>query len=368
MFVNKLKLYQFRNLKDQEINFSNRLNLIHGDNGEGKTNLLESLYILSLTKSFRLAKSQDFICLGKEESSIFADIEDSISSKNIGISFYKNQNKKIFVNHIEEKSVGNFIKNLVCICFNPIDILMIKSGAEDRRKFLDKHVSDYNASYLVNLLQYKKALKNKNILLKSAVSKEKILPWNKIMADNAFIIQKERVKFLKELEIESKKIYSQIAPKDGELNLGLKNNFLGIETKEELFSRYNNYINQELMFKKSMVGIHKDDLLIFLGNKESRKYASQGQARSIVLALKLGVIKVLESKLGESPVVLLDDVDSELDDTRREMLFSMIFNQKTQVFISAVNNHILSFCGNYSERVKTFTIKHGMILEKEMGK
>ncbi len=365
MFVNKLKLYQFRNLKDQEVNFSKKINLIYGDNGEGKTNLLESIYILSLTKSFRATKSDDLISCSQNEASVFADIEDMISTKNIGISFFKNQSKKIFVNHNEEKSISNFIKNLVCVCFNPIDILMVKSSAEDRRKFLDKHVSDYNPIYLNYLLHYKRALKNKNILLKVGASRDKILPWNKILSDNAFFIQSERIKFLKLLNEQAKEFYSQIAPDDSELSISLKNNFINETSKEGLYERYNRYIDQEIMFKKTLVGVHKDDLLIFLGNKDSKKYASQGQTRSIVLALKLGVIKVLEKTLGEYPVVLLDDVDSELDDKRREMLFSNIFYQKSQIFISAVNTNILKFCKDSLKDIKVFNIKHGTLLEQK---
>ena len=362
MIVDKLYLYQFRNLKNQDINFSNRLNLIYGNNGEGKTNLLEALYLLSITKSFRQAKSEDYISFQEREASVFADIQDLNGSKNIGLSFYKNQNKKIFVNHKEEKSISEFIKNLVCICFTPNDILMIRGASELRRKFLDKHISDYEPIYLNYLLQYKKALKNKTILLHRGATQNEILPWNKILADSGFFIQQKRLEFLLKLEEKAQDIYSQIAPKDDKLNLVLKNNFQNEISKESLLAKYNNYIPQELVLRKSLVGIHRDDLLVFLGDKDSKKYASQGQARSIVLSLKLGVLKLLEDKLKESPIVLLDDVDSELDDTRREMLITNIFEHTEQVFISGVNKNILDFLKN-KEIIKIFNLSCGKVCE-----
>ena len=119
MIVDKLFLYQFRNLKNQDIKFSNRLNLIYGNNGEGKTNLLEAIYLLSITKSFRQSNREDFISFQEREASVFADIKDNVSLKNIGISFFRDQGKKLFINHNEEKSLSNFIKNLICICFTP---------------------------------------------------------------------------------------------------------------------------------------------------------------------------------------------------------------------------------------------------------
>lgn len=362
MIVDKLFLYQFRNLKNQDIKFSNRLNLIYGNNGEGKTNLLEAIYLLSITKSFRQSNREDFISFQEREASVFADIKDNVSLKNIGISFFRDQGKKLFINHNEEKSLSNFIKNLICICFTPNDLLMIRGASELRRKFLDKHISDYEPIYLNYLLQYKKALKNKTILLHQGASKEQILPWNRILADCGFFIQQKRIEFLQKLEEYAKEIYSQIAPNDDSLNLVLKNNFQNEVSKEALLIKYNNYLSQEIMFKKSLVGIHRDDLLVFLGDKDSKKYASQGQARSIVLSLKLGVLKLLENKLNESLVVLLDDMDSELDDSRREMLITSIFEKTEQVFISGVNKNILDFLKN-NEIIKVFNLTCGKVCE-----
>lgn len=363
MIVDKLYLYQFRNLKNQDIKFKDRLNLIYGNNGEGKTNLLEAIYLLSITKSFRQSRSEDFVSFKEQEASIFADISDNAGQKNIGISFFRNQGKKIFVNHNEEKSISNFIKNLVCICFSPSDILMIKGQVELRRRFLDKHISDYEPLYLVHLLQYKKALKNKMALLQTGASKEQIITWNKILAEHGFYIQQKRLEFLQKLEDKTKSIYKDIAPNDEELNLVLKNNFQNEVSKENLFEKYTSYLSQEMMLKKVMVGVHRDDLLIFLGNKDSKKYASQGQARSIVLSLKLGVLKLLEEKLNDEPIILLDDVDSELDDARREMLITTIFKQIGQVFISGVNKNILNFLTK-KEDVEIFNISCGKVMSE----
>ncbi|MGI6680291.1 MAG: DNA replication/repair protein RecF [Bdellovibrionota bacterium] len=362
MIVDKLYLYQFRNLKDQNINFSNKINLIYGNNGEGKTNLLEALYILSITKSFRPAKTEDFISFPNNEASVFADIKDGDITKNIGVSFFRNQGRKLFIEHQEEKSLNNFIRNLICISFSPNDLLMVRGASELRRRFLDKHISDYEPLYLNYLLQYKKALRNKIILIKQGASQKEVIPWNKILAECGFFIQQKRVEFLRNLEDKAKDIYSTIAPHDGKLNLVLKNNFKNEVSKEGLFNRYNSYLRQELMFKRVLVGVHRDDLLMFLGDRESKKYSSQGQVRSIVLSLKLGVLKLLEEVLKESPIVLLDDVDSELDDKRREMLVATIFNQTEQVFISGVNKNILDFL-EQKDISKVFHISCGKLTE-----
>lgn len=362
MFVEKLKLYQFRNLKNQEIDFSNNLNLIYGDNGEGKTNLLEAIYILSLTKSFRTSVLQDYISFQNQEASIFADIKDDDGeTKNIGVSFFSDKAKKTFINHKEEVSLSNFIKNLICISFNPTDILMVKQGSFERRRFLDKHISNFNQNYLQKLIEYKKALKNKTILLRQGTSEKQIIPWNKIMADCAYDILQERISFLKELEEKAKKIYQKLAPLDGELKVYLKNTPVGIKNKESLFEKYNTYINQEIITKKPQIGIHKDDVAIFLENKEAKKYASQGQSRSIVLSLKLGVLDLIKEKTQKSPIVLLDDVDSELDDNRRNMLFSMVLDQDEQIFISATNKDFLSFYEKSKKDYNIYKIKEGLI-------
>ena len=310
MFVEKLKLYQFRNLKNQEIDFSNNLNLIYGDNGEGKTNLLEAIYILSLTKSFRTSVLQDYISFQNQEASVFADIKDDEGeTKNIGVSFFSDKAKKTFINHKEEASLSNFIKNLICISFNPTDILMVKQGSFERRRFLDKHISNFNQNYLQKLIEYKKALRNKTILLRQGMSEKQIIPWNKIMAEAAFDIQQERKFFLKDLEERASKIYAKLAPQDGKLKIYLKNAPVDIKNKEALFEKYNLFLNNEISTRKPQVGAHKDDVAIFLENKEAKKYASQGQSRSIVLSLKLGVLDLIKEKTNQSPVVLFDFVN-----------------------------------------------------------
>ena len=334
MILSDLSLYQYRNISDTKLRFSTGLNLFIGKNGQGKTNLVEAIHLLSTTKSFRTSRSRELIGWEKDNASIFGTVEDVTGSFSAGIIFEKDK-KKMLVNDTEEKA-SHFISKFVTITFSPSDIEIIKGDPIVRRQFLDKHCADAYPSIISNLLQYNRALKNKVILLRTGTTPENLEPWNHLLATHAAAITQVRKDFLKALTEYAEKQHTYFAGVDGALQVTLKKNISAIEgdSEEAIFHFFSTHAAKEIEAQKSLYGPHRDDIEITYGGVSGRKFSSQGQAKSLGLSLKLGLIDLIEQQRGEAPVIILDDVDSELDPERLKRLYGRIAEEKHQVFIT----------------------------------
>ena len=349
MFVQTLTTYQLRNLDSQKLVLSSGLNIITGRNGQGKTNIVEALNLLSLGKSFRTSKLSELIAWGKDEASVFAEVVLAESEVRLGVILRKGS-RETLVND-DKTPLVQFVGRLLCVTFSPTDIEVIKGAPQERRRFLDKHLVDLHPGILKNLVSYATALKNKNALLKSGCTdRTKFQPWNRVLAREAALIGATRREFVSRLNEESSRIYSQFAESDGELTTRLKEDIPeGDEAR--IIEVLESEVAREIGMRSSLRGIHKDDLIISIEGKQTRHYASQGQSKSSILALKLGVIELLEKRKGERPVVLLDDVDSELDRVRTSALYGQILKDGRQVFITGteVGNHIRERFSSFRE-------------------
>jgi len=365
VYIENLKLHNFRNLKNQEVSFEPGINLIVGKNGQGKTNLIEAIDFLGTSRSFRTSIVKELINWQEESLSVFASIHQSSGEVKLGISLEKGR-KKAYLNG---ESIGRFqdyLGQLVCVSFSPSDIGLIKEGPQTRRKFIDRHIVDLKPSFIGELLNYNKALKNKNNLLKNGMTRSADLdPWDYILAETGSRIRIERRKFLSMLEIIADKFYQNLSQTDGLLTLvaGEERSIAGAgkpeEEKERLYQQLQESRPQQIRQRQTIVGPHRDNIFIYLGNHDSRVFASQGQSRSLVLCLKLGVIQLLEDKTSDSPVILLDDVDSELDAGRRRAFFSSALQEKDrQVFITTTDTR-----EDYHE-----SFKEHLLLRLEEGK
>lgn len=321
MLVRRLYVQNFRNLAEQELHFSPEINILVGENGHGKTNLVEAIYILSTTKSFRTSKKEELIRWGKDSAVVFGEVErdDSVATLSLEIT----KTKTRFLRNDEE--VKRDLSTLTTVSFFPSDLEIIKGSPCERRRFLDKLIVDLYPESLNLFLTYQRALAQKNRILKSVkVDIEAVHVYNKILTEVGEKISEYRESVSTLLtDFATKELFFLKTPEKS----------LVVEYKPSVFEP--DKAEREVAAKMSLFGAHRDDLSFILDGNDARAYASQGQTRSVLLALKLASIKLIEEKRKTSPIVLLDDVDSELDDRRRTDFFNHLSESKRQIFITS---------------------------------
>jgi DNA replication and repair protein RecF len=338
MHIEWLKLYNFRNLTDGTFRFSPGLNLICGQNGQGKTNLIEAINLLSAGRSFRTQTVAEVVRWGEREGSVFALIKGALTDVELGVAV-TSSGREAFVNGDKVSSLADFVGRLLCVTFSPTDLAIVKGAPQVRRKFLDRHLVDLEPTLMGFLLDYSRALKSKSAVLKRGDADATALePWNVILARAAAPIMRARQTVLRALEERADEYYRTIARHDGRVTLSLETGFAGDDPSvDDIFAQLTAVAGRELRYKAAILGPHRDDFAIAIDGHDARAFASQGQSRSIVLALKLGVIGLLETQRHESPIVLLDDVDSELDQSRCDALFELVYQTKRQVFVTGTD-------------------------------
>ena len=337
MHIQSVSTYNFRNLEDQNTSLHQGVNFIIGQNGQGKTNFIEAISLLSRGRSFRTSKSKELIKSGKKEASVFANINNDSQVFNLGLSI-KNKEREYFLNQDRLPSLKEFISRLLLISFSPDDLSLIKGAPQERRNFLDKHILDIKPSYIEHVFSYQRALKNKANLLNSAatVTARDLSPWNQILSEAAVNIIKERKNIIYDLIPRLTHYYRIFSNEDSSITFNITNKYFSYsDTDRDLYYQtLNNMSEKEIIYKSCLAGVHKDEIEINLNNKNSRFYASQGETRSLVLALKIAVLDEIEEKRQQVPVLLLDDVDSELDLSRRQALGDIIFAKERQIIIT----------------------------------
>ncbi|AHF05670.1 DNA replication/repair protein RecF [Desulfitobacterium metallireducens] len=328
MEIAKLYLQNFRNYKNEKIQFSSGINVLQGQNGQGKTNILEAIYYLLTGKSYRVRKEQELIFWGENAFHIFGDFlayERRLSLE----SHYLDKRKIVKINHVPCKKLSDFVGTINVVFFSPDDLIMVKGGPAERRRFLDLHITQLNSRHVHLLNDYNKVLHQKAALLKSSIQTSKVSNieiWNEQLLDLGSKIIRNRWRFTQIIAKKSKEIYYQLS--SGEEELSINYLALGHQDVEEALHEFpillEEKMKQEIERQMILVGPHRDDLNFQLNGKSARIYASQGQQRSIVLSLKLAELEVIYQEKGEYPLLLLDDVLSELDIFRREYLLEFI--------------------------------------------
>ncbi len=342
MFLRKLNLLHFRNYAQQELSFDARINIIRGNNGQGKTNLLEAIYYLAVSRSFRTNHDQELIhwdSSGFFLKGSFQKGEDFYTVE----SAYQGYGKKfkIKVNGAEVKR-SDFIYQFPVVVFSPDDLLLIKEGPAGRRRFLNLEASRLKSSYYRKLKDYQKVLQQRNRLLKenssSFCKRDLFEPWDRALVSLGSTIIRQRISLLKNLEEQAQLFFEQLAGFKEKLSLNYVSSVNladSPENIEELFwDQLNRARGEELQRGYTLIGPHLDDFLILINNYEAKKYASQGQQRTAVLALKMGEVNLFFQARRESPIVLLDDVFSEFDQERRFQLLNFLRQREGQSFIT----------------------------------
>ncbi len=326
MFVKSLKLKNFRNYEETFVEFSSGINLICGGNGQGKTNLVEALMLSALTKSPRAHSDDDLVKFNENGFFVEAEVE-----RNFGLLKVKtilNENgKHFFVNHNEVKKVSEVFGNLVAVYFSPDDLKIVSESPAERREFMDTDISQLSGSYYSLVQRYSKVLFQRNKLLKTVHNKEilsdQIDVWDEQLASLASLIIRTRKNFISKISKPANQTMKHISKDADELKIsyvGAKGESAE-EIKSELLKSLKFNLDKDMELGYTSIGPHRDDLRFDLNGVDAKNFASQGQQRSIVLALKLAEMQVFEDELGEKPVLVLDDVFSELDSARQKKLY-----------------------------------------------
>ena len=341
MKINSVKLNNFRNYTNAVINFSDGVNFILGKNAQGKTNLLESIYLCAISKSPKTAKEKQMINFDAEYAQVLLNFNTIAGNKNIEI-ILNNSNKKIIkINNIPIIKLTQLIGELNVVYFSPDELKLVKETPEDRRKFLDISISQFDKTYMFDLIRYDKILKQRNCVLKSNISDkskiEQLNIWTPQLILTAEKIIKKRILFVENLKKYSKMIYNSIIvgeKLDISYSFEEKNN---ISIFDDLNNQFNLNLKKELEMQHTLIGPHRDDIIFKINNQDCRYFASQGQQRTVALTLKLALMEIIKEEVKEYPVLLLDDVLSELDNNRQERLLSIVKNYQTIITCADVN-------------------------------
>jgi DNA replication and repair protein RecF len=359
----KLKLGSFRNLKNLELAPGQKFNVFYGNNGQGKTNLLESIYLLATMKSFKQAKNAELIAFGAEFALIKGVVERDRVKREISVLLEK-QGKKAKIDAKLATRLTDFFGNLNVVVFTPEEISMVRGGPELRRRYLDRAVFTCDLDYLAAYHDYAKILKNRNALLKSNESFG-IEVWTEQLIEAALVVIARRQAYLAEIGQLLQQFYSEISGNDESVQIeyrlhGVEEKLFAEEPRRALATALKNHAAEEKRRGSTAIGPHRDDLYFGLNGRPTRHFASQGQQRCFVLALKMAEIEFIARCFDAPPVLLLDDMTSELDRERNFNLMEFLKKREMQVFITTTSLQNVALEG--MENNKTFRISDGKII------
>lgn len=352
MFVEELELKNFRNYDYQKITFDSRLNVISGRNAQGKTNLIEAIFLLAIGRSPRTTKDKEMINWNKDSAYVKLKLNKNSGSKTLEVRLNKSGGKIILINGLPIKRISELISVLNVIHFFPEDLKLIKEAPQDRRRFMDVDISQASRNYFFLLQTYEKVLMQRNKLLKNSktldIVKQTIGIWDEQLSTVASKIIISRIKFLNQLAPIVQKSHAYLADNDEVLEIC----YQGVtgestqEIKDILQKKLEENLNKDFELGYTSVGPHRDDIKITLNGVDIRSFGSQGQQRTASLAMKLAEIQIFEEETGEKPILLLDDVLSELDPIRQQKLISVATKQ--QSFLTCTDYPFDTKCAIYN--------------------
>ena len=340
MFIESLKLKNFRNYFEEDFTFKNGINVLVGKNAQGKTNCAEAIFFLCTGYSPRANKDKIVVNFNQETADISAVAKTNYGSVSTRILFNKSDKKRVFVNGLEVLKIGEFLGNIHSVFFNPMELKLVQESPEDRRRFMNISLSQMSKSYFYALAKYNKILSQRNNLLKNPdqeIIRETLPIWDIQLSREASKIIRQRNDFLKELSpiVQEKQAYLT----DGVeiLKMKTESGYYGSEediafaVKEDLKTA----LEKDLRLGFTSIGPHRDDIKFTLNDSDVRVFGSQGQQRTVALSLKLAEAELFYKKFNEYPILILDDVLSELDKSRQKKLISAVEKMQT-IFTTAV--------------------------------
>lgn len=359
MKINQLELSEFRNYKDLSVSFDESVNILFGDNAQGKTNVLEAIYLCGTTKSHKGSKDKEMIRLSSDESHIRMMIEKAGIPHRIDMHLRKNKAKGVAIDGIPIKRSSELMGLLHIVFFSPEDLSMMKNGPGERRRFLDLELCQLDPTYLYHLSNYNRAANQRNNLLKQIgfqkELKETIDIWDMQLVEHGSVIINTRKQFVDELNELLPWIHAKLSGGKEELYVRYEPNVSAAEFGQKLAMN----LERDIILKATGCGPHRDDISFYVGNQNLKLYGSQGQQRTAALSLKLAEIELVRKKIKESPVLLLDDVLSELDRNRQTYLLESITDLQTIITCTGLEE----FVDNQKENYKLFQVTEGVLSE-----
>ena len=357
MIIKSLKLKNYRNYELLDLKFDPKTNILYGDNAQGKTNILEALYLSGTTKSHRGTKDRDLIQFGCNESHLETIVEKHGVSFNIDMHLKKNSPKGIAVNKIPIRRAGELFGIVHFVFFSPEDLNIIKDGPAGRRRFMDFELSQLDKVYLSNISNYNRIINQRNSLLKELNFQKNLIDtldiWDMQLAEYGTKILERRKEFIEQVNKIISNIHYKLTGGNERIVLSYESS-VGNMTLEESLKKNR---DKDMKFKSTSAGPHRDDLCFHVGNLDIRKFGSQGQQRTAALSLKLSEIELVKILIRDTPVLLLDDVLSELDRHRRNYLLDSIHDIQTVITCTGLDE----FVNHRFSINKIFYVKNGSI-------
>ena len=362
MNIRSIELKNFRNYENLEISFDEGTNILFGDNAQGKTNILEAAYMSGTTKSHKGSRDREMIRFGEEEAHLKTVVVRGGREYQIDMHLKKNRAKGIAIDKIPIKKASELFGILNIVFFSPEDLNIIKNGPAERRRFLDSELCQLDRIYLADLTNYNKILAQRNKLLKDMIYRPSLsdtLPvWDMQLIETGKKIIRRRKQFVDELREIVSDIHYRISGGKEELFLKYEPNIDDIFFEDEL-SRAK---EKDKKLCQTSVGPHRDDLLFSIGDVDIRKYGSQGQQRTSALSLKLSEIELVRKSISDTPVLLLDDVLSELDSSRQNYLLNNISDTQTIITCTGLDE----FVRNRFTVKRVFEVIAGHVYERSI--
>lgn len=340
MYIESIELSNYRNYSDVKVEFGKNTNILYGDNAQGKTNILESIYMAATTKSHRGSKDRDIIRIGEDESHIRLLVNKKDISHRVDMHLRKNKNKGVAIDGIPIRRATELYGLLNVIFFSPEDLSIIKNGPAERRRFMDLELCQISRLYYQNLSSYNKILNQRNNLLKQIYYNKSLMDtldiWNMQLVDSGVRIIKERRNFIEMMNELIGDIHSRLTSGREKLEIVYECN-----VDEENFDKVlQEKTETDMRYSSTQSGPHRDDISFLINGIDARKYGSQGQQRTVALSLKMAEIKLVKKIINDNPILLLDDVMSELDTNRRDALIEEIKDIQTIITCTGYDEFI----------------------------
>ncbi len=334
MYIEKIKLQNFRNYEQLDLDLNKNINIIYGDNAQGKTNILEAIFLCSFGKSFRTTKEKEMIKFNEDRCLV--EIFYQKKDRNGKIKIEIGNKKQISINGVKVKKLSELLGNINIVLFTPDDINILKDGPSNRRRFLDMLIGQLKPNYVYNLNMYLKTIEQRNNYLRQIREENKpeemLEIWDEKLTEYGNIIYNYRKQFMDLIAEKINEIHKKITEDKENIKIEYTSN---CDNKEEYLKLLKQRRKLDIIKGFTTKGVHRDDFVIYINDKEVNTYGSQGQNRTVVLSLKLAELNVIYDLIGEYPILLLDDFMSELDENRRKNFLKNIEN--TQVILTGTD-------------------------------
>ena len=365
MFLKKISLTNFRNYDNLDLEFDKNINIFIGNNAQGKTNILESIYVLSISKSHRINKDLFLI----KDNCLFTKIHGEIINYDNLNEFeilINKKGKRVSINSNPFRKISEYLSNINTIMFCPDDLEIIKGTPSERRYFLNSSLSQFYSDYSLKLSKYNKLLKNRNEYLKNTEKIDKI--YLKILTDKLINLNVDliiyRRNYINEINKYIVKIYKNLTNKDKisiKYDSFINNDINEKNIKQEIQEKFDRVLENEIFQRTTLLGIHKDDFSIYIDDVKINNYGSQGQQRISILCLKLAEIDIYKERFNKKPIILLDDIFSELDSEKKENIIKYI-NSDMQVFITSTD--LTNIDEKITKNADIFYVNDGKVIKR----